>query len=142
MNALIHLFIHTLERPNDPTTKSDLALIEVGAGHFARLEYDTNSEYPVPFARRIADLARMAVERANPATSTIPDRGLPCESIGLATESSFSGLAELRQDFQMEINQPWNEVGRLPVTLPLDARDQMHPQHRSDIAEDSKHECV
>lgn len=123
MNALIHLFIHTLERPNDPTTKSDLALIEFGAGHFARLEYDTNSEYPVPFARRIADLARMAVERATPTTSTIPERSLPGESIGLATESSFSGLADLRQELQMEINQPWSEVGRLPVTIRLDTRN-------------------
>lgn len=113
MNALIHLFIHTLERPHHPKFKSDLALIEFGAGHFARLEYDTNNEYPVPFARRIADLARIAVERSSPVPTTGGHRNLPSEDIDLATDSSFSGLADMHQEFQLDINQPWNQVSHL-----------------------------
>jgi len=110
INALIHLFIHTLERPHLPTVKSDLALIEFGAGHFARLEYETNSEYPVPFARRIADLARIAVERATTAPLPAPARGIPCEGIDLATDSSLSALENLEEQFHMDIVQPWNQI--------------------------------
>lgn len=110
MNALIHLFIHTLERPHLSTAKSDVALIEFGAGHFARLEYDTNSEYSVPFARSIANLARLAVERTNMAPLPAADHPLPCLDLDLITDSSLLGQAGLEDNFQIDMDLPWGRV--------------------------------
>ncbi len=62
MYALINLFIHILQNPDLPTVQSDLALMDIGAGHFARLEFATDSEVPITFAKEIAALARAAVK--------------------------------------------------------------------------------
>ncbi|EXJ68312.1 uncharacterized protein A1O5_08927 [Cladophialophora psammophila CBS 110553] len=106
MNALMHLFIHVLERPHLPTARSDLALIDFGAGHFARLEYDTNSEYCVPFARSIANLARLAVERTNRTPLPTAHDSLPYQGPEMITDSSLLESLGLEDNFQMDMDPP------------------------------------
>ncbi|KAH0846011.1 putative fungal specific transcription factor [Fonsecaea pedrosoi] len=65
MYALINLFIYILQNPNRYGIQSDLALMEVGAGYFARVKFATASEISISFAREIATLAREATERAH-----------------------------------------------------------------------------
>ncbi|KIW30214.1 uncharacterized protein PV07_05973 [Cladophialophora immunda] len=63
--ALINLFIQILERIKHPSlqTQSDLALMDIGAAHFSRVQFAT--EVYIPFAKDIAALARTAVRRHN-----------------------------------------------------------------------------
>ncbi|OAL39604.1 hypothetical protein AYO20_01001 [Fonsecaea nubica] len=65
MYALINLFIYILQNPNRYGIQSDLALMEVGAGYFARVKFATASEISISFAREIATLSREATERAH-----------------------------------------------------------------------------
>src|SRR5690348_2448211 len=62
MYALINLFIYILQNPRHPRVQSDLALMDVGAGHFARLQVATDSEISVDFVKEMAALAREASE--------------------------------------------------------------------------------
>jgi hypothetical protein len=55
--ALINLFIYILQNPNHPRVQSDLTLMDVGAGYFARLKFATDSEFSIDFAKEIAVLA-------------------------------------------------------------------------------------
>ena len=45
--------------------RSDLALLDVAAGHYGRLELITESEISFSFARKMADLARETVDKAS-----------------------------------------------------------------------------
>ena len=63
--ALINLFIYILQNPKKPGIQSDLALMEVGAGYFARVKFATASEISIDFARELAIIAREATERAH-----------------------------------------------------------------------------
>ncbi|EXJ70411.1 uncharacterized protein A1O5_06479 [Cladophialophora psammophila CBS 110553] len=63
MYALINLFIYILQNPQRPSIQSDLALMEVGAGYFARVKFATGSGISISFAREMATLAREATER-------------------------------------------------------------------------------
>lgn len=62
--GLINLFVHVLKHPTSPTALSDISLLEVGAGHFARLEFASSGELSFSFGREISSLARLAVKRA------------------------------------------------------------------------------
>lgn len=62
--ALLNLFIYILQNPDHPNVNSDVALMDIGAGHFARLEFATDSQISVPFAKEVAALARDVVSRA------------------------------------------------------------------------------
>jgi hypothetical protein len=64
MYAFINLFIYILKHPGHPRILSDLALLDIGAGHFAGLEFATDSEISVPFVREVATLARDAIKYA------------------------------------------------------------------------------
>jgi len=63
--ALINLFIYILQAPREPRVQSDLALMDVGAGHFARIQFATASEISFTFAKEMATLAHGAVEKAS-----------------------------------------------------------------------------
>ncbi|EXJ53348.1 uncharacterized protein A1O5_13419 [Cladophialophora psammophila CBS 110553] len=63
--ALINLFIYILQTPQQPRIQSDLALMDVGAGHFARMQFATDSEISFSFAKEMAALAHEAVEKAS-----------------------------------------------------------------------------
>lgn len=77
MNALIHLFIHIIKNPDSPSVPSDVALMEVGAGFFASVEFATESIISSPFAREIAVLSRTVSRRSkipNEAGTRLVDR--------------------------------------------------------------------
>ena len=85
MYALINLFIYILQSPQRPGIQSDLALMEVGAGYFARVKFATGSEISISFAREMATLAREAAERAC---------GLHTGSTGVAYDQDLSRLPQ------------------------------------------------
>lgn len=61
MNAFINLFIHVLKFSHLPKIQSDVALLNVCAGHFARLEFATDSQVSSAFVTDVAALARKAI---------------------------------------------------------------------------------
>jgi hypothetical protein len=65
MYALITLFIYILQAPREPHIQSDLALMDVGVGHFARIQFATASEISFSFAKEMSNLAHEAVEKAS-----------------------------------------------------------------------------
>lgn len=68
--ALINLFIYILQNPQHPHIQSDLTVMEIGAGYFARLQFVTDSEVCIRFAKEMADLAYEACAKANQNDST------------------------------------------------------------------------
>ena len=64
MIGLVNLLVHVLQFPSLPSAQSDVALMDVVVGHFGHLEYVTSSELAFPFAREVASLARMTVQKA------------------------------------------------------------------------------
>lgn len=54
--------MHVLNDPANESTKSDIALIDIAAGYFARLELATEAQHSVPFVREVARLAHMSVD--------------------------------------------------------------------------------
>ncbi|KIW06082.1 uncharacterized protein PV09_03253 [Verruconis gallopava] len=62
--GLINIFIHILKNPNLPTIASDLALMDIVAGHFAYLSYHSDSRLSFPFIEDIIRIARTVVKRA------------------------------------------------------------------------------
>ncbi|KAJ9636115.1 hypothetical protein H2204_005387 [Knufia peltigerae] len=59
--AMINLFVSILQNLAC-ATPSDLALMDVGAGHFARLSFATESDFNVPLVKNLALLANNALE--------------------------------------------------------------------------------
>ncbi|KAL3249815.1 hypothetical protein ABHI18_011498 [Aspergillus niger] len=77
--SVINLLIYILKYPSLPTTQSDIALIEVAAGHFSRLEY-ASADLARPFAREITHLARAvatAAEEGKETMRTAPSPSMP-----------------------------------------------------------------
>ena len=62
---MISLFVYCLDREK---TTSDLALLDIGTGYFARLSLDTGSLVSVPFVRAITSL----IYSYEPTTLDIP----------------------------------------------------------------------
>ncbi|KAM5346085.1 hypothetical protein ACJ41O_009090 [Fusarium nematophilum] len=63
--ALINMFIYILEDTKRSTVQSDLALFDIGASHFLRLEFSTDSEVSFHFAKELALLSRRAIDHSN-----------------------------------------------------------------------------
>ena len=61
MYAHINLFVHTLKYPQKATALSDLALLDICAGHFAHVEHITSSTIAFHFPRDSAALAARIV---------------------------------------------------------------------------------
>lgn len=77
MVGLINLFVSILRSPVSETAQSDVALMDIAAGHFAHMEFITSSHLAFPFTREVADLARQTVKRArNRSTSDINNDAL------------------------------------------------------------------
>ena len=64
MVGLINLFVSILKSPASAISQSDVALMDVAAGHFAHMDFITSSELAFPFTREVANLARQTVKRA------------------------------------------------------------------------------
>ncbi|KAJ5096637.1 fungal-specific transcription factor domain-containing protein [Penicillium angulare] len=69
MLAVINLFIYILKMPKVETVASDLALLDLAAGHFAKIHFLTSSQVSFIFARDVAALASKAVRRASASAS-------------------------------------------------------------------------
>ncbi|KAJ5632774.1 fungal-specific transcription factor domain-containing protein [Penicillium lividum] len=74
MLAVINLFIYILKYPSLDTVEADLTLLDLTAGHFARVHFLTSSHVSFTFAREIVGLANKAVRRA---TTSAPHNGEP-----------------------------------------------------------------
>lgn len=57
------LFMHVLKYPQLSSTESDVALLELGAGHFRWVEFSTIYEKDWLFMKETARWAAMALER-------------------------------------------------------------------------------
>ncbi|KIV79886.1 hypothetical protein PV11_07427 [Exophiala sideris] len=60
--AVVNVFINILCDPSLSSAQSDLRLLDVASGYFARLEYTTDSQWSVPLVKDAATIARNAVE--------------------------------------------------------------------------------
>ena len=64
MVGLINLFVSIVKSPTSLSARSDVALMDIAAGHFGHIEFITSSEMAFPFARDVAALARKTVKVA------------------------------------------------------------------------------
>ena len=69
MYACSNLFIHLLEHPGQASTGANLTMLEVGVGHFARLEVITQSRYRTSIVREMAHFAREKIAAFTAGTS-------------------------------------------------------------------------
>lgn len=94
MLAIITLFIYVLKYPNLSTTQSDIALLDVGTGHFGQVHHSTSGHVCFHFPREVSVLANKATKQAaaritNNNSSTAVDEALAAVS-GDADESTVS----------------------------------------------------
>lgn len=61
MYAHINMFVQVLKNPKSASAASDLALLDVCAGHFGHVDFVTSSEISFPFAKESASLAYKVV---------------------------------------------------------------------------------
>lgn len=64
MLAVINLFIYILKDPTLEGVQSDLALLDIAAGHFANIHFLTSAQVSFTFPREIASVANKAVKKA------------------------------------------------------------------------------
>jgi hypothetical protein len=102
--GLINLFVHILKYPGLPSATSDVALMDIGAGHFGRVEYLTSSQLAFPFIREITSLANKMAKKARnrppedvalvesqiPISSSLMDE--PMSSFGVCNFTDVRGL--------------------------------------------------
>ncbi|KAJ2905583.1 hypothetical protein MKZ38_004877 [Zalerion maritima] len=123
--AIINLFIHILQNPSHPNVRSDVALMDIGVGHFARLEFATNSEISVPFMKEMAALTRDAIRYRR---SDGLRNSSECAASGvrkdLSTAPDSQGMADGRAT-QIPVHSgqedfPWSNDGLADDPLDLD----------------------
>lgn len=73
MLAIISLFVYILKYPTLSTTQSDIALLDIGAGHFGQIHHLTSGHVSFQFPREVSVLANKAAKRA--AARTKKDTG-------------------------------------------------------------------
>lgn len=95
MVGLINLFVCILIKPSSGAAQSDVALLDLAAGHFGHLEFMTSNELAFPFTREIAAIARATVKTARDRPSAGP--------------SSESGWADIIRP----ISESWNDVSSI-----------------------------
>ena len=86
MAAIIALFVHVLKFPTLETTESDLALLDIGAGHFGQVHHLTSSYVSFKFPREAVALASQTVKRARAGRfngmGASPSKGLTANTTG------------------------------------------------------------
>lgn len=63
MLGIINLFIFILKYPSATSVKSDLALLDIGAGYFGHIDFMTASELSFSLPKDIAMLAAKTVKK-------------------------------------------------------------------------------
>jgi hypothetical protein len=66
--SLINLFIYILHNPKSPQIQSDLALMDVGSGFFARLRFSTDGKISIVLANEMALLATRYLNESRQST--------------------------------------------------------------------------
>ena len=69
MLAVINLFIFVLKYPTLQSVQSDLALLDMAAGHFGHIHLLTSSSVSFSFPREVAALAAQAGRKATSKTT-------------------------------------------------------------------------
>jgi hypothetical protein len=93
MVGLINLFVSILIKPTSQDAQSDVALLDIAAGHFAHLEFMTSNELAFPFTREVAAMARATVKAAKERLTTE----------GTTSDSSWAELIQPN-------SESWNDV--------------------------------
>ncbi|KAJ5397048.1 hypothetical protein N7509_005161 [Penicillium cosmopolitanum] len=98
MLAVINLFVYILKNPESATVQSDMAHLDLAAGHFAKVRFLTASQVSFEFPREIIGLASKVV-RLKSTQSTVnaipsfPEDTSPMDSVF----DSIVGIDELNQ---------------------------------------------
>lgn len=108
--AVVNLFISLLHDPSLGSSKTDLHLMDVATGYFARLEYSTDSQWSVPLVRDVAILARSAVETNSRAPSHVRS-----DEENLSTANPSRSSPELTSESAIDGNAVTRDV-RIPST--------------------------
>jgi hypothetical protein len=106
---MVNLFIHILKTPSLDSVKSDLTLLEVGAGYFARLDFETEGYCSISFPRELVQVARNAAENAKSSEfggATAATTGVP------NTPDGTTELLQVDGDFNDEVIDPWQICAR------------------------------
>jgi hypothetical protein len=93
MVGLINLFVSILIKSNSPAAQSDVALLDIAAGHFGHMEFMTSNELAFPFTREIAAMARATVKAARERAA----------SDGMSSDSAWA-------DLMRPNTESWNDV--------------------------------
>ena len=64
MLAIINLFVYILKYPTLRTAQSDMALLDIGAGHFGQVHHLTSGHVSFQFPREVSAFANKAIKRA------------------------------------------------------------------------------
>lgn len=95
LSALFILFDFVVHNPSHPETNTNLALLDVAAGYFSRLEYATGGSLPSSLLSDFAHIARQFVRDVQSgkraATNDAP-------SVGQYNTKNFDRLPETQQD--------------------------------------------
>lgn len=87
--GLINLFIHVLRSPHVSTVTSDIALLDVVAGHLARLEFASGGKITFSFAREVSRISREAIRNAEMQRKVQKTQANPPLSSDIPTPSPF-----------------------------------------------------
>lgn len=77
--AATSLFLNTIRSPNDPSAQSDVTLLDITAGMFARLEYASGGHMSISFLRELADHARSLVAKPRDQHPDADSRQVPSD---------------------------------------------------------------
>lgn len=105
--GLINLFVHVLKNPFLPTVQSDIALMDMVAGHFARLEFASSGQLAFSFGREISTLARLAVKNAQQKKTSPKD-------LMESAQSSNNTRHLLQYEPQTSVGSSLNDIIPLP----------------------------
>lgn len=92
--GLINIFIYVLKDLGATSIPSDLALMDIVAGHFGYLEYYSSSRLSFPFVGELTSIARAAVKKSKDRHS---DTLLPSQAVSMNTMGDHA--FETHQDF-------------------------------------------
>lgn len=79
MLAVINLFVYILKNPTFTTVQSDLAHLDLAAGHFAKIHFLTSSQVSFTFPREIVGLASEAIRMSSFQTAGYTAQSLPVD---------------------------------------------------------------
>lgn len=82
MLAVTALFVSVMQYPMAPSAQSDVALLDMAAGHFAKLEIATAMQVDVQLVRDIADITRRKINEA---------KNCACADVDFSTLISIHG---------------------------------------------------